>query len=94
MNTPASVEGDPTRNPASSSSSASPTGPQLSITTSQTSNKRFPPGCRGDTERECSSEVIPTTPMPRARASWAISTGSGLRPELEMTIIKSPEATG
>src|SRR5919106_1368756 len=70
-------------------SSASPNSVPLSITTSATSCSFFPDECLEVTASAYRRLVTVTTSIPRARASMAISTGTALRPEFEITMRRS-----
>ena len=72
------------------SSAASPTGPQLSITTSAASKRCFPDGCWLSTAREYVTFVIATTLTPSRRAASATSTGATDFPDTLLTIRNVP----
>ncbi len=74
--------------------SASPTGILLSRTMSQWSRRYVPETCRDLVSSAYATDVSPMTLRPSARAFMAISTGSELRPESEMTISTSPASRG
>ena len=91
---PTAVDVGPTLRPPVPSTAASPSAPPLSSTKSATSNSRLPIGLRGVTAPVCLRLVSAMTYAPRERHFIASSTGTVLRPELEMAISTSPAFTG
>ena len=80
--------------PSGSGRKASPCGAPLSMTTSASSNRRLPEGCREVIAFECSRDVRAMTVWPSPFAISAISTVEPLPPDWEAIRITSPGRIG